>query len=168
MDNITKKKINECVKRTLIYNSGKKIKRPVNFCSIQDALLDNRCQSNVNPETAPGEDTAASERGLNLDCYGCPFMKSYIYVSDALLGLKTRMALSYNDGTPTTFIASRSSSCAMQFLMSLLSTTRERCYLTFTNSMLNDAQNEIQRLNYMNLYQLISDIYEFCKENNIK
>ena len=171
MDNITKKKINECVKRTLIYNSGKKIKRPVNFCSIQDTLLDNRCQSNVNPESAPGEDSAANERGLNLDCYGCPFMKSYIYASDALLGLKTRMALSYNDGgmpAPSGYAPARASSCAMQFLMNLLSLVRERCYLTFTNSMLNDAQNQVQCLNYTDLYQLISNIYEFCKENNIK
>jgi len=170
MDNITKKKINECVKRTLIYNSGKKLKQPFAFCFVSNAPFDNRCQGNVNPDRAPGEMNLAQERGVDSNCFGCAFQKSFVYVSEALEALKARYALSTQTsaGVESYFNNSRAYQSSINFVDNLLALTRATCYLTFNASMHEDSREALRLLRTSEMYDLITELYNFCKENNIK
>lgn len=170
MDNITKKKVNECVKRTLIYNSGKKLKQPLTFCFVSNAPFDNRCQGNVNPDRAPGELNLAQERGADSNCFGCAFQKSFVYVSEALGALKARYALSAQTsaGVESYFNSSRTYQNSMNFVDNLLALTRATCYLTFNASMYEESKETLRLLRTSEMYDLITELYNFCKENNIK
>ena len=171
MDDITKKRINECVKRTLSINSGKELNVPLCFCFSCDTNYDNKCSNNTNPDRTPEENNNSVRRYLlTQDCFGCAFYKTYFYASDALRALKTYFSLALQKDKPSGFerSASRIFGLGNSFFKNLLSLTREKCYLTFSNSLFNEAVSALSEMSYEQLYNLIIEVYNFCKENNIK
>lgn len=169
MDDITKKKINECVKRALLYNSGKKLDHPLTGCFVNNSELENRCNGSYNPIRIPGEERIANDMGLDSNCFGCAFSKSAYYVSDALRYCKSMFALSAQNSdnfsvTKRYDFAGR----ANNIIIMILNIARKMCYLTFSDAMYNSATRYINGLDENDYYDIIVKIHDFCKENNIK
>lgn len=172
MDDITKKRINECVKRALTLNSGRELKYPLTFCFSNNIDYENKCTGNINPEKTPDENHSRRCYQLSSECFGCAFYKNYFFVSDSLRALKTYISLTFQKNEITGFENENARrkfySLALTFLKNLLDLTREKCYLTFSNSMVIDAKNALDEMSPSSVYNLVIKIYDFCKENNIK
>ena len=165
------KKIHECIKRTLLFESGKEV-RPVSLCFIQEYLLESMCTgtSEALAEEQRENSELFSYYPNGSRCSTCPFLKSGMYVSDILRVLKTFGTLSLQD-TGNTAERRKNyfmSKCVEGFLVPLLNRTRARCYLTFSDSDKRAARQEISDMNFNDMLKLIIEIYDFCKENNIK
>lgn len=169
MDDITKKKINECVKRALIYNSGRKMKLPKSFCFLNNAEIENQCSGNINPDRLPGEQSAVEASRLDSCCFGCAFYKSFFYISDLIAFYKDSIALSLQSSSP--FLKSQYGTMINKtkaLFEEILSLTRTSCYLTFNTNLYNSAVKELSMLTPDKYYEMLTKIYDFCKENNIK
>lgn len=164
MDAATKKRINECVERTLLYNSGKKFsKGPLFICCLSHVSLLDKCDNNCNYVRTPGEVQILSElRDSPDNCYGCAFSRYFNYVSEALSFLKTTLAM---DSQCDCFDPCREAGALLERILIL---TRTSCYLTFTEQMFSSAMSEVNELSHTDMYNVILKMYNFCKENNIK
>ena len=176
MDNITKRKVNEAIKRTLIYNSGKKNNRS-GICLMQFFGCDSQvCMSNSNPEISPLEERETRECNISHTCYGCPFLKRTTSIFEQIILYKSILAFGYitSEDNESPFYSfgfdskSFSVSEVRNFLCDFLLIVKESCYLTFNEKMLKEANYEINTMSSYQLYFALCNMENFCKENNIK
>lgn len=166
MDSVTKRR-HECIKRFLIFNSGKKLKNPIHSCFVRNFRLeDNNCRSNSNSE----------ERAFNgnndSQCYGCTFSKCFYYFSDALKFYKSMLVIAVSEenfareGYSMLYDWVRSD--AIELLRNMLASTQSMCYLTFKDKDKRDLTEYIMDIQPNEFIKLLSDMCDFCNENNIK
>lgn len=176
MDNITKRKVNEAIKRTLIYNSGKKISHS-GICLMQFFGCDSQlCISSSNPEVSPLEERETREHNISHSCYGCPFLKRATSIFEQIILYKSILAFGYittEDGqSPFVSLGSNSKSFSTtevrNALCDFLLTVKESCYLTFNEKLLKEASYEVSTMSPYQLYFALCNMENFCKENNIK
>ena len=167
------KNIHECIKRTLIFSSGKKID-PISICFVNNYLQDSPCSgtSSLSEEEQREIISLVNNMPNGSRCLSCPFLKVGEYVSDALRMIKTfGLVCAQDKGDMNSVAEMRKSyfcSCVERFLRRILDKVRIRCYLTFSES---DKKNMIYKINEMSfneLFHIIDEMEKFCKENNIK
>lgn len=165
------RKIHECIKRTLIFSSGKKIK-PVALCFANNFFLDSPCSGT----TSASEEEHRENRELygffpnDSRCASCPFIKYGEYISDALRILKTFGLCCIQENSEVSEGRKRYfySTCLDYFFQPLLDKVKSRCYLTFEESDRKYVINELHNMNFDKMLCLIGEMETFCKENNIK
>lgn len=160
------KKIHECFKRTLMFESGKKI-QPTIFClAVHLSNGDTMCQGT--------SEIANSELSYNLPngsrCLTCPFLKRDEYISDALKTLRT-LGLLYSQDNNQQMSSHKMcyvDVCKEMFLKPFVSKVRARCYLTFTDEDKRSVFNRFCDFDFDDTFNLINKMYDFVQENNIK
>lgn len=160
------KKIHECFKRTLLFESGKKV-TPFSMCFTTYFSCKHIYLCNGTTEETSSERTELIESYPNGSrCGSCPFLKCGEYNSDIIKNLKTvGLISSQSEFSNSTYIFR--DACVM-YLRKLAERVKERCYLTFTNDDKRFVINSIQDMDFEQVLNLIIKMDEFCKENNIK
>lgn len=159
------KKIHECFKRTLMFESGKKI-QPVSFCLATHLTTngDTLCQGTTEIANVERFSFPNGSR-----CLTCPFLKSDEYISDALKTLRTLGLIYAQDNQiMASHRACYNDVCKELFLKPLVMKVRARCYLTFTDDDKRSVYNRICDLDFTQTFNLIDKMYTFTQENNIK
>ena len=166
MDSLTKKR-HECIKRFLLFNSGKELKYPIHSCFVRNMNLENNnCSRNSNRE----ERDRTGNGGDN--CYGCSFARTFHYFSDAIKYYKAMILTAMNEdvfireGYSPFYDWARCDS--IELLKNLLLSTQTMCYLTFKESDRRALYDVLCSMKPKELIKTISDICDFCDENNIK
>ena len=165
MDSTTKRR-HECIKRFLIFNSGKKLRNPVHSCFLRNAALEEKgCNKNSNRE-----EKERAQIGDN--CYGCAFNKTFYYFSDAIKYYKSMLLSTMNEpmfiqeGYSNSYDWVRNDIIELFKIMLVL--TQSMCYLTFKEGDRRALIDVICVMSPNELIKLVSDVCDFCNENNIK
>ena len=84
------KNIHECIKRTLLFSSGKKI-NPVSICFVNNYLQESPClgTSTITEEEQREIMPLINSLPNGSRCLSCPFLKHGEYISDILRIIKT-------------------------------------------------------------------------------
>ena len=166
------KKIHECFKRTLIFESGKKLARPVAICFFHNFSSESNCAGTreASPEEQREFKELYSYYPNGSRCASCPFLKSGEYISDALRIFKTfgMLCLQETCDASERLKSNFLCSCIDGFLRPLIDKVKLRCYLTFGDSEKRMATNKLNEMDFNQVFNLIEKMEMFCKENNIK
>ena len=168
----TFKKIHECIKRTLIFESGKPFK-PLSFCFVNVYDVDNVCSG-----TQPAQEEEVREnRDFRFNCLpndsrcvSCPFLKQEFFVSDILKLIRDNLLINFQNNSldEERTLSYLISIIDDRFFSVLFEKVKQRCYLTFTESDRRTAFAKIHAMSAQQIFELIDSMEKFCKENNIK
>lgn len=162
MDSTTKRQ-HECIKRFLTFNSGKKLDVTISYCFLRGRNLENNsCDRNSNHE----ERCRIDDPVMSNKCYGCTFSKKIYYVSDALAYIKSLLLLGISENN--TLITDNAREEAYKFLANLFNSVQKMCYLTFKEDDRILLTRKINNFSANQYIKLLSDMSDFCSENNIK
>ena len=166
------KKIHECIKRTLVFESGKPFK-PLSFCFVNDYGIENTCSgAREAQEEEIRENRNFKFTNLPSDsrCMSCPFLKQEFFISDILKLVRDNLLIhlqnySANEERSLLYLTGISID---RFFNPLLEKVKQRCYLTFTESDRRVANTKLREMDARQLFELVDSMEKFCKENNIK
>lgn len=165
------RKFHECAKRTLILENGKKIV-PVFLCVANNVGLEDSCRGSDG--SIQSSDPEYKENGLEgiisgRNCLGCPFSRINYYFGEALHFMKDFFIVARkNKDLPPALEDTVRSNIIVRLLFPLVAKVRARCYLTLTDRDCDYIRSKIESYTNVELIKLLSDIENFCKENNIK
>lgn len=152
------KKIDECIKRTLLYSCNyESINYKLCFnCSWgYNNISENICDGNTNHRS---HDFAISD-----ECKGCVLCKKFKTFPQVFHYLKALIVLG-NNGRGESIVCRD----ILDAISRLLTDTRRVCYLTFSEREYLECWDRVKVMNFKELAVIVKNINDYCEENNLK